>query len=410
MQTRLTELIHPATYALLSEYRRLGLRARVLTLPVMVCFLLALIWRQIASVSAAVQVMARESLLWTPPTAVTQQAVSERLRTLPPQLFADLVSQILPGLAERAAARSRPQAPVIARTRSHFRHIWALDATTLEALFKKVGLLEGIPQSVLGGKLAGVLDLATKLPVALWWDDDAMVNERSFLDRFKEIVVPGTLVALDKGFFGFPLFDWFTEHHAFFLMPDRQTTVYEVVQTLERRPGLSDQIVRLGLHHSNPCVHLVRRIEVQIGSKPRIYLTNVLDPRMLTPLDTVDLYARRWRIEDAFFLTKRLLGLSYIWTGAINGIQLQIWTTWLLYSILVDLADEIAQELAVPLDEISLEMVFRGLYHFSVALQCGEANDPIVYLASQGDLGIVKRRRKHRERHRLAQRALLLNL
>ena len=46
MEQHLTTLIGPATYALLAEYRRRGLRERILTLPVMTCFLLALIWRQ----------------------------------------------------------------------------------------------------------------------------------------------------------------------------------------------------------------------------------------------------------------------------------------------------------------------------------------------------------------------------
>lgn len=27
-----------------------------------------------------------------------------------------------------------------------------------------------------------------------------------------------------------------------------------------------------------------------------------------------------WRIEDAFLLTKRLLGLSYLWVGGSNGV------------------------------------------------------------------------------------------
>ena len=47
--------------------------------------------------------------------------------------------------------------------------------------------------------------------------------------------------------------------------------------------------------------------------------------------------------------------------------KLQVWATWLFYAVLVDLGDAIADELALPFDRISLEMVYRGLYHFSVA-------------------------------------------
>ena len=97
---------------------------------------------------------------------------------------------------------------------------------------------------------------------------------------------------------------------------------------------------------------------------------------------------------------KRLLGLSYLWTGSLNGIKLQIWATWLFYSVLLDLGDAIADELALPVDRISLEMIYRGLYHFSVAHQKGLTNNPIKYFAApeNRDLGIIKSIRKPRVR------------
>ena len=108
------------------------------------------------------------------------------------------------------------------------------------------------------------------------------------------------------------------------------------------------------------------------------------------------MYRKRWRIEQAFNTVKRLLGLSYLWTGSLNGIKLQIWATWLFYAVLIDLGDAVADELAWPSDRISLEMIYRGLYHFSVAHQKGLTDDPIKYFAApeNQDLGIVKSIRK----------------
>jgi hypothetical protein len=40
---RLTELIHPATFSQVAAYQAMGLRERVLTLPVMVAFVLSLL-------------------------------------------------------------------------------------------------------------------------------------------------------------------------------------------------------------------------------------------------------------------------------------------------------------------------------------------------------------------------------
>jgi hypothetical protein len=92
------------------------------------------------------------------------------------------------------------------------------------------------------------------------------------------------------------------------------------------------------------------------------YVTSVLDPAVL-PADVVaDLYRRRWRIEEAFFVVKRLLNLSYLWMGSVNGVLLQVWSTWLFFAVLIDLGDAVAEELMLPFDQISLEMVFRGIY------------------------------------------------
>jgi len=109
----------------------------------------------------------------------------------------------------------------------------------------------------------------------------------------------------------------------------------------------------------------------------------------------VALYYQRWRIEDAFNIVKRLLGLAFFWVGSSNGVQVQLWATWLLYAVLVDLTQAVAEKLNQPFRALSLEMVYRGLYHFTQASHRGETTDPIAYLAApeQKDLGILKRKR-----------------
>lgn len=289
---------------------------------------------------------------------------------------------------------------MIARLQPHFAQVWAVDGTTLEALFTRVGLLRGTPGTTLGGTLEAVLDLATKLPVALWLDPDPAANDKRFLDRLRAILPPRTLLVVDRGFYSFAFFDGLTDHGHGVVTRARALTAGDIERTLVQTPRVRDRIVRLGKYRSNPCRHPLRLVEVEVGGRWQAYLTTVLDPAVLPTGQIVELYARRWRIEEAFLQTKRLLGLSYLWSGAFNAIAVQVWATWLLYAVLIDLTDAVAEELDQPLDALSIEMVYRGLYHFSGAFQRGEATDPVAYLAAQDDLGIVKRRRKHRERTR----------
>jgi hypothetical protein len=106
-------------------------------------------------------------------------------------------------------------------------------------------------------------------------------------------------------------------------------------------------------------------------------------------------------------VVKRLLGLAYFWVGAAKGVQLQLWATWLLYAVLVDLTDAVAEELNQPFAALSLEMVYRSLYFFTGAYQRGEASDVVQYLAAEAvDLGIVKRKRPRAAPSRFAQLCL----
>jgi hypothetical protein len=101
------------------------------------------------------------------------------------------------------------------------------------------------------------------------------------------------------------------------------------------------------------------------------------------------------------------LGLAYFWVGSVNGVELQVWATWLLYAVLVDLTDAVAEVLQRPFDALSLEMVYRSLYFFTGAYQRGEATDPVVYLAAKAErFGILKRKRKGNFASRLHDLAL----
>ncbi len=98
----------------------------------------------------------------------------------------------------------------------------------------------------------------------------------------------------------------------------------------------------------------IRLVQIRSKNSWRSYLTSVQNPEILPPYVVAYLDQRRWRIEEAFCTVKILLNLSYLWTGSSNGIQLQIWATWLFYAVLVDLGDAVADELGVPIERVSL--------------------------------------------------------
>jgi len=394
IQERLKSLLTPAVFGQLAYYRSLGLRGRILSLPVMVAAVLTLLWRQVPSVCELTKLIGREDLLWTPKVKVTQQALSKRFLTFPAELFQRVLMDLLPHLQERWAARQRPLPASVVCAQRTFSRILVVDGSTLEALFRKLKALKNTPPGSLAGKICTVVDLATRLPDHVWFTQDAQAHDATFLDRILEFAQAGTLWIFDRGFYDFTFFSHLIDHGVAWITRLKSNAVFRVEQVLLQTADVRDRIIFLGGTH--PCRHPLRLIEVRFGRTWYRYLTSVLDPTLLPANVVADLYRRRWRIEEAFLIVKRLLTLSYLWTGSLNGVLLQVWSTWLFFAVLVDLGDAVADELMLPFDRISLEMVFRSLYYFIQAYDKGEATDLVQYLTApeNQDLGIVKRLRK----------------
>ena len=236
----------------------------------------------------------------------------------------------------------------------------------------------------------------TYLPVEIWFEENPKASDTKLEENILNLVTENTLLLLDRGFYHFNFWHQLIEKKVDFITRIKKGAAIKVEQIFTDSYRLRDRKIRLGSGTKKTPFITLRLIEVRSGKTWHSYLTSVLDPNVLPAYVVADLYRRRWRIEDAFNIVKRLLGLSYLWTGSINGIKLQIWATWIFYAVLVDLGDAVADELSLPFDDISLEMIYRGLYHFTRAHQKGKATDPVKYFADpqNRDLGIIKQKRK----------------
>jgi hypothetical protein len=392
----LKDLLSPAVYSQQAYYRTLGMRERILTLPLMVAAVVTLIWHQVPSVVELTRMLNRKGLLWAKAANVSRQAVSERFLSFPYKLFEGVFQALAPELKARWAQRSRPRPPSVTYAMKHFENVWAADGSVLEALFRKLDSLQDCPAGQLAGKICTVIELGSQLPVQVWFTENAKAHDCQFLDHLLALATAKTLLILDRGFYDFEWWAQLIAKQVQFISAAKSNLAYTVIKEFSLTHGLKDRLIEIGTDkQGNPLLQL-RLIEVRKGNGWYRYVTSVLVPEVLPPYVVVDLYSRRWRIEDAFHLVKRLLGLAYLWTGSLNGIKLQIWATWLMYAVLVDLSDAVAEAVQLPLERISMEMVWRGLYHFNHAYNTGQATDPVAYLAApeNRDLSVIKTIRK----------------
>jgi len=386
-------------------FRKLGLRERTLGLTVMVAFVLEMIWRQISGVSEMVRLIQTEAMLWASPRKVTQQALSLRLTTLPAQLFLNILLSILPLMQQRWAERKRPLPPEIAWAQQRYSEVQVVDGSTLDALIRKIGLLKDLPQNPLAGRITGLLNLCSRLPSQIWYESDPKAHDQRFWPQILAVLKANSLLIFDMGYINFEVFAQLTLAQVKFITRAKSNLVYVFERALLNTAQVRDSLVWIGPADNR---QLVRLVEVFYGGKWYRYLSNELDAERLPTAYLVALYWQRWRIEDAYAIVKRLLGLAYFWCGAQNAVEMQVWATWLLYAVLVDLTDAVAEALNQPFAAISIEMVYRSLYFFTQAHQRGQAKDVVIYLADNAKLlGIVKRKRKSAHLSPLEQISIL---
>ena len=78
IEEQIAALVTPAIIAQEHYYHQLGLRDRILNLPLMVAAVLTLLWRDVAGVTELTRMLVRDGFLWCEPTKVSQQALSRK--------------------------------------------------------------------------------------------------------------------------------------------------------------------------------------------------------------------------------------------------------------------------------------------------------------------------------------------
>lgn len=316
--SRLEALLTPAITAQQVYYHQLGLRERILNLPLMVAAVLTLLWRDVAGVQELTRLLAREDLLWCRAVKVSQQALSQRFLTFPAQVFERVFKDLLPQLKSRWLQRQQRPLPIsVDFALKHFKQIWVADGSTLEALFRKLKSLEEVPQGQLAGKIFTLIDLVTRLHIEVWFYTNPRAAETNFEGDLLNLATAKTLLLLDRGFYHFQFFAQLIAKEVHFITRLKAGAVFKVEKVFTNHYSVRDQLIQLGSGRNQTPILMLRLVEIRFDQTWYSYITSVLDPNILPPYVVADLYRRRWRIEEAFNTVKRLLGLSYLWTGSI---------------------------------------------------------------------------------------------
>jgi hypothetical protein len=109
--SHLQALLTPAIFNQQALYRQLGLRNRILNLPLMVAAVLTLLWRNVPGVQELTRLLHKEGFLWVEANQVTQKALSSRFLTFPAILFEKVLLELLCHLRQQWMNRQQRPLP-----------------------------------------------------------------------------------------------------------------------------------------------------------------------------------------------------------------------------------------------------------------------------------------------------------
>ncbi len=317
------------------------------------------------------------------PLALTDDALLKRLRQAGVEPVRQLFCLVSQGLAQSLAGHSSTALAPFAS------QILALDECTLDRLTRHLPLLRAVPAGdprLLAGKLVALFNIRTQQWQTVRYVRDALQQGARLSLPLLEQVPIGSLRLFDLGYFNFAWFDYLGERALWFVSRWRTDTTYQLVHTFYRHQEILDALVWLGSRHGSRAGRLCRLVRFGDGEQVRCYVTNVLDPHLLSVRDIAQLYARRWDIELALLTLKEYLNLHHWWSGHPVLIEQQLWLVLILAQVYQAWRVRLAVHEHLEVFDVSLPLLIDYVPHL---IRQGEAIAPWVQAHGKA-LGLLR--------------------
>ncbi len=252
-----------------------------------------------------------------------------------------------------------------------------------------VSELRGRPNGdplLLAGRLSVLFDVRRQCVRRLDLLPEALVHSFVHARQMIDGLARGTLLLFDLGYYAFAWFDELTARGLWWISRVKSNSSFKLQHVLIERDGYREEIVQLGAYRNDHAAFSARLICIRYHGVWYRYLSNVLDPRMLSGAQIVRLYGRRWDIELAFRTLKDHLNLRVLWSAKADVIAVQVWATLILAQLCSCYQVQVAAEADVEVFDVSLELLLRELPRL-----LSKGIDPVCELARIGrSLGIIR--------------------
>jgi len=298
--------------------------------------------------------------LW-PRVMATPQAFFKKAQGLRPHLFRATYEAFTRSLLPNA----RPAyASWLGRVRKQFPEVLIVDGSRLDAICHRLKLLRHDPAQILPGCLTVFYDLYRGITRHVLFYPHAAAPELPRAQGLLKDLTPGTLLLGDRLYASIQYFHHLARLKLYGLFRRNGRLTLKRLQVLSRQQGgrwlLEETLVEAGCGIGQPKLTL-RLIRYRGPARRLDVLTNVLDPRRLSPAEALALYRLRWSVERLFLDLKETLDLHCLYASHPNLVAQQVYAAAIVHTAFRVAQAGIATQARVLPEQLSPAKLFPKL-------------------------------------------------
>lgn len=298
--------------------------------------------------------------LW-PRVMATPRAFFTKARALRSDLFqatyAAFTASILP--------KARPAyASWLGRLRRRFPEILVVDGSRLDAICHRLKLLRHDPAQILPGCLTVFYDLFRGITRQVLFYPNAAEPELPRAQAVLQGLPQGALLVGDRLYSALQYFHLLADLRLWGLFRLNRRLKLKHWTTLscrqDSRSVLEDSLVQVGCGVGQP-KRILRLIRYRGPGRRLDLLTNVLEPKRLTPEEALALYRLRWSVERLFLDLKETLDLHCLYASHPNLVAQQVYAAAIVHTAFRVAQAGIARQARVLPEQLSPAKLFPKL-------------------------------------------------
>lgn len=336
-------------------------RRRKWTLFAMVWFWIGLLQSRYGSQTRAL-LEARAGSPLFPPVDATPEAFFQKAQEMRPVFFRNVFRAYTERLKPEAAASFEEELPISAQA---FPNIFAADGSRLDKVARALKVARSTTQAILPGSMEAVYDMRRGLLHELYFDPDGHVAEISMFEEVLPSIPEGSLLVDDR-YYAKPIIWQKVAQRGIFMVSrynktvkKRRVEVLEKVRTAEL--CVDDWLVDMGGSQRGTTPVRLRWVHIWNREFEIILITNVLDSALLTPVQLMALYRRRWSVERMYLALKEVLELNQLYNCSPAAVGQQVYATAILYNTLRVSQGKIAALAQIAPEALSVDKLFVTL-------------------------------------------------